>query len=112
LGLAIRLNYLVAILFAQVVVIGPAFLAYRRWVFEPGSSWRSDFARFITVWSGGAIGGVLATPVLVEVLGWQPMTAQLIAIAAVSGASFVAHRLFTFGRVRQNRSQSANERTY
>ena len=103
LGLQAGLYYLVAILVAQVIAIAVAFPLYRTFVFSSTGSIRSDAIRFLGVWSGGAIAGLIATPILVELFGVQPFWAQAASILVISVGSFLAHRLFTFGR-RQKRS--------
>jgi putative flippase GtrA len=97
-GLAMGLHYFIAILAAQLVTIAVAFPFYRRFVFRSTTSVLSDFVRFLTVWSAGAISGIVLTPLLVEVLSWHPLVAQVVAIVVVGAASFLAHRFFSFGR--------------
>lgn len=92
------LHYLLAILIAQIVAISVAFPVYRAFVFESTGTLRHDFLRFLGVWSGGAIAGVVATPILVEVFNVDPFWAQVFAILVISVASFLAHRAFTFRR--------------
>lgn len=95
-GLRLGLHYIVAILVAQVLTISFAFPAYRHWVFAPGARWTTDFARFLSVWSTGAVAGLIMTPLLVELAGWQPMWAQVFALVVVSVGSYLSHRFFTF----------------
>lgn len=99
-GLQSGLHYFVAILTAQVIAIAVAFPLYRAFVFSSTGPIRSDFLRFIGVWSGGAVAGIVATPILVEVFGVHPFWAQVSAILVISVASFLAHRIFTFRRPR------------
>lgn len=89
-------HYMVAIAVSQLVVIPVAFVAYRRFVFGPGTSTRTDFSRFLTIWVTGALLGALAAPFMVELLHWDPWAAQLFGTAVVACGSFVGHRLFTF----------------
>lgn len=89
-------HYMVAILAAQAVIIAVAFPAYRTFIFGPGASAARDFARFLTVWSSGAIAGVVATPLLVEITGLAPLVAQVIAIVVVAVGSYAGHALFSF----------------
>jgi putative flippase GtrA len=103
-GIAIGINYFVAILCAQAITICCAFPFYRRFVFESHGPVRVDFLRFIVVWSTGAIAGIIVTPLLVSVLGWQPLIAQVFAIAVVSVFSFLGHRYFSFRRAREVRN--------
>jgi len=94
--LAIGLPYMAAILTAQAITIPAAFIAYRALVFGPGGTLRADFLRFVSVWITGAVAGLLTTPVLVEVAAMDPWVAQLLTIAVVAVASFIAHLRFTF----------------
>lgn len=97
-GLLLGWHYLVAILAAQVVTIACAFPLYRTFVFRSRGSWGGDFVRFLSVWSTGAIAGVVATPFLVEVFGMHPMVAQVLAIVVVAVGSYLGHRWFSFRR--------------
>jgi putative flippase GtrA len=92
------LHYFIAILSAQVVTIAGAFPVYRRLVFRSTGGVWADFMRFLLVWSSGAISGIVLTPLLVEVLRWHPLVAQVVAIAVIAAGSFLAHRFFTFAR--------------
>lgn len=96
LGLAAGLHYFIAILIAQAITIVCAFPFYRRFVFESRSGLWPDFVRFLTVWTAGAVSGIVATPLLVELLGWHPLVAQVVAIGVISIGSFLSHRFFTF----------------
>lgn len=95
-GLTLGWHYMLAIAVAQVITIICAFPAYRNFVFESRHSVASDFVRFLSVWSTGAIAGFLATPFLVEVAGLQPFLAQIIAIVVVAIGSYLGHRFFSF----------------
>ena len=92
----IGVQYFIAILCAQVVTIGIAFPTYRRFVFGPGVSVLRDFVRFLSVWVGGAIAGLIGTPLLVELLSWNPFLGQVAAIVIVTCLNFVIHRFWTF----------------
>lgn len=89
-------HYFVAILLAQSVTIVIAFPVYRRFVFGPGDSVVGDFVRFLSVWVGGAVAGLIGTPLLVELLSWNPFLGQVVAIIVVTIANFVLHRMWTF----------------
>lgn len=89
-------HYFVAILCAQGLTIALAFPTYRRFVFAPGPSVLRDFLRFLSVWVGGAIAGLIGTPLLVELLSWNPFLGQVAAIVIVTTLNFVIHRFWTF----------------
>lgn len=111
-GLALRLHYIAAILAAQALTVACAFPAYRYWVFAPGGRWGRDLRRFLSVWSSGAVAGLVMTPLLVEFAGLPPMGAQVIALAVVAGGSYLGHRLFTFHAVSPNGAQIPGQRPY
>lgn len=106
-GIAVGLNYFIAILCAQAITICCAFPFYRRFVFESHGRVSVDFVRFIVVWSTGAVAGIVVTPVLVTVLGWPPLLAQVVAIAVVSVFSFLGHRYFSFRHAREARDNDS-----
>lgn len=96
--LATGLPYMLAILAAQAVIISGAFPAYRRLIFRSSGPWKSDLMRFVGVWGGGFVAGVVATPALVELVGVPPLPAQAIAVVVVAGASYLGHRFVSFRR--------------
>lgn len=89
-------HYMAAIAVSQLVIVPLAFVAYRRFVFGPGATLRTDFARFLSIWATGAVLGALGAPFLVELFLWDPWVAQLVLIAVVACGSFLGHRIFTF----------------
>lgn len=95
--LATGLQYMVAILVAQALIISIAFPTYRRLIFRSNGDWRPDLPRFVGVWAGGFVAGVVATPALVELVGLDPLLAQVIAVAAVAVLSYLGHKFFSFG---------------
>lgn len=98
LALALRapVHYIVAILMAQAVTIACAFPAYRSLVFRSQGRLWADFVRFLGVWASGMVAGLVATPALVELLGWGPFFAQVVAIAVVAVATYLGHRFISF----------------
>ncbi|MGP7960245.1 GtrA family protein [Sanguibacter sp. A247] len=94
--LTTRLHYFVAILTAQVIIVSIAFPAYRTLIFRSEGPWFPDFIRFLGVWSSGAVAGIVATPALVEIVGWHPLVAQVVAIVVVAVLSYLGHRFVSF----------------
>jgi putative flippase GtrA len=95
-GLRMGIPYLAANALAQVVVISLAFPVYRALVFRSRGGVRKDFARFVSVWSGGMVGGWALTPVLVEGLGLAPFLGLTVSVILISTGSYLSHRWFTF----------------
>jgi putative flippase GtrA len=96
--LATGLAYMIAILIAQAIIISLAFPIYRRVIFRSTGRWQSDFPRFVGVWSGGLIAGIIATPALVELADQPPLVAQVIAVAVVAVLSYLGHKFVSFRR--------------
>jgi len=90
--------YMIAILIDQVVIFSVAFPVYRKVIFRSTGRWRPDLARFLGVWSGGFIAGIVATPALVELAGQPPLLAQVIAVAVVAVLTFLGHKFVSFRR--------------
>lgn len=96
--LATGLQYMYAILIAQAAIITLAFPAYRRLIFRSAGRWQADAVRFVGVWAGGFVAGVVATPALVELVGLSPLPAQVVAVAGVAVLSYLGHHFVSFRR--------------
>jgi putative flippase GtrA len=90
------LPYMLAILVAQAVIISVAFPTYRRLIFRSTRPWRQDLPRFVGVRAGGFLAGVVATPLLVELVGMPPLPAQVLAVVVVAVLSYLGHRFISF----------------
>ena len=88
--------YMVAIVIAQVATIAIAFPVYRKLIFRSTGPWRADLPRFVAVWTGGFLAGIVATPLLVELTPLQPLVAQVLAVAAVAVLSYASHHFISF----------------
>lgn len=105
------LPYMVAILFSHAVIVSLAFPVYRRLIFRSTRRWQRDLPRFLSVWTGGFIAGVIGTPALVELAGIPPLPAQVIAVAVVAVASYLGHKFFSFGTDRRSARRPPAEGT-
>jgi putative flippase GtrA len=88
--------YMIAILIDQVIAFSAAFPVYRRVIFRSTGRWQSDLPRFLGVWSGGFIAGIVATPALVELAGQPPLLAQIIAVVVVAVLTYLGHKFVSF----------------
>lgn len=91
-----RWHYLAYFAIAQAVTISVAFPVYRTWVFESRGSLVTDLRRFLGVWSLSLVGSLLSLPLLVTVLGLDPVVAQVLAVVVLSFASYAGHRYVSF----------------
>ena len=96
--LASDLPYMIAILITQAIIFSMAFPVYRRLIFRSTSRWQSDLIRFASVWAGGFIAGIVATPALVELAGQPPLRAQVIGVAVVAVLTYLGHKFVSFRR--------------
>ena len=79
-----------------MITVAVAFPVYRRLIFRSTGPWRADLPRFVAVWTGGFVAGIVATPLLVELTPLQPLAAQVIAVAAVALLSYAGHHFVSF----------------
>ncbi len=100
LGLWFGWHYMVATVFSQFAPIPIAFPLYRGLVFQSTGRLWADFVRFTTVWTSGMVAAILGAPVMVEGVGLDPVTAQIVITAIIAVGSYLAHRFFTFRRNR------------
>jgi len=94
--LAVGLPYMLAIVVTQVITICGAFPVYRKLIFRSKNPWLQDFPRFIGVWTGGIIGGFIATPLLVEVAGMKPFYAQVVSMVVIAVFGYLGHHFVSF----------------
>lgn len=95
-GVLVGLHYFISILLAQMIAISVAFPLYRNVVFLSTGKVLRDFVKFLSVWASGALAGLVATPLLVEVWGVGPIIAQVASVVVVGAGSFLAHKFFSF----------------
>jgi putative flippase GtrA len=93
-----HVHYLLILLFTHVVGVLEAFTMYRFRVFKVKGNVLLDLARFESVNLVALAANVAMLPLLVEVLGLRVIPAQVVIICIVSGATFLAHKHFSFRR--------------
>ena len=93
------LAYLAGASLAFLVAVSNNFLWHRLWTFRAGDiRARHQVTRFLIVSVAAFLGGLALLAALVELLGAPEVPAQASAIIAVTPLSFVANKLWTFGR--------------
>lgn len=98
LGLWFGWHYMAATVFSQLAPIPVAFPAYRGLIFRSTGRVLADFVRFCSVWVSGMVAAIGGAPVMVELVGLDPVSAQVVITALVAVGSYLAHRFFTFRR--------------
>ena len=95
------LSYLIAATVAFLVAVSNNFLWNRRWTFKLDEHHRPvhhQAARFLTVSVAAFLAGLGLLAALVEGAGLPEVAAQALAIVAVTPLSFLANKLWSFGR--------------
>ncbi len=95
------LSYLIAATVAFLVAVSNNFLWNRRWTFKLDEHHRPvhhQAARFLTVSVAAFLVGLGLLAALVEGAGLPEVAAQALAIVAVTPLSFLANKLWSFGR--------------
>ncbi|WP_377643923.1 GtrA family protein [Oryzobacter terrae] len=97
-ALATGIHYLLAVVAAQVVTIAFAFPMHKYLVFRSDGPIRRQFLMFLGVWWTGAAASFLGVLLLVEVVGLDPLPAQLVVMVLIAVWSFVANSRLSFAR--------------
>ncbi|TFC72411.1 GtrA family protein [Cryobacterium sp. TMS1-20-1] len=75
-----------------------AFNLYRRFVFHVRGNVLVDFLRFQGVYVVSLVINTVSLPLLVELLGWSPLSAQAVIVVVTTTVSYVGHKFFSFRR--------------
>jgi len=95
------MSYLLAATVAFLAAVSNNFLWNRRWTFKRDEHHRPvhhQAARFLTVSVVAFLAGLGLLAALVEGAGMPEVPAQAVAIVAVTPLSFLANKLWSFGR--------------
>ena len=99
---ALPAGYMIALVAAQIVSVLCAFVLYRRFVFRVrGHVWR-DLIRFSSVYAVSFGINLVALPILVEVVGMNPLVSQVVIVVITTIVSYVGHNYFSFRRKHEN----------
>src|SRR4051794_18887805 len=90
--------YLALLLVAHVVSVLEAFVLHKVLVFRVPGRWFRDLTRFWSVYLVALGINLVTLPLLVELVGLPVLLAQAIVLATMTGATFLAHRHYTFSR--------------
>ena len=95
---ALPVGYIIALVAAQITSVLCAFVLYRRFVFRVrGHVWR-DLMAFSSVYAVSFAINIVALPMLVEIVGFHPLVAQVAIVFVTTIVSYVGHNYFSFRR--------------
>ena len=90
--------YVLAKTLSLVIATLNGYTFNRRWTFRTGGHRHSTLARYVTVQATGLTMNIAFLTFFVELIGLGPLVAQAIAIPFIASYTFLANRLWTFGR--------------
>jgi protoporphyrinogen oxidase/putative flippase GtrA len=92
--------YVWALCFSYFLGLTTNFLLSRQFVFGVyWNNWMLQYAVFAAVALNSLLANLGLLQLLVNDLGWTPITARLVSAACVSLLSYTGHRLYSFGQV-------------
>jgi putative flippase GtrA len=92
------IGYVAAKACSLVIATLNGYTFNRLWTFRAGRHRHSTLSRYVAVQALGLALNLALLAVMVELVGFGPVIAQLIAIPVVCSFTFLANRLWTFGR--------------
>jgi putative flippase GtrA len=104
-------GYMATLLLAHVAAVLCAFVLYRRFVFRVRGNVLIDLARFESVYLVSLGINLLALPLLVELVGLQPIVAQALIVFITTLVSWFGHKHFSFRRRPQETDIEAETET-
>ncbi|MET1002510.1 MAG: GtrA family protein [Acidimicrobiia bacterium] len=94
------IGYLGSLYASYVLAIVVAFALHRRFTFRVSGTGNVviDFLRFASVHVVALVINTVALPLLVEIVGLEPLVAQAIVVVVTTLVSYFGHKLFSFRR--------------
>jgi putative flippase GtrA len=94
-------HYLVIATLVHGIAVTQSFLTQRTLVFRSRARWLPEYLRFHVSHLGLLGAGLVAMPVLVELVGLSPLVAQAAWILLSVVGSYVVHKSFSFRHARR-----------
>lgn len=91
-------GYMAALIFSHIAAVLCAFVLYRRFVFRVTGNVLRDLLRFETVYLAALGVNAILLPVLVELVGLDPLLSQALIVFVTTFISYFGHRYFSFMR--------------
>ncbi len=92
-----RLNYLVILIFSNIISITNSYLCYKFFVFKTKGNYCSEYIRFYFVYGLSFLANMLLMPLFVEIVGMKPIPAQGIILFFSVVFSYLGHKHYSFG---------------
>lgn len=92
------LHYLIIMLIAHFISVCNAFVGHKFLVFRSSGDLPGEFLRFNMSYGGTIVFGLIAMPIMVELLHLHPITAQGILIVVTVVLSYFLHKTISFRR--------------
>lgn len=103
-----HIGYLISLFVSYVFGTILAFVLHRRYTFRatgPGNV-VADFFRFASIYVVSLVINVVALPLLVEVVGLEPVAGQSLVVVVTTLISYFGHKYFSFRRSNMKNSEA------
>jgi putative flippase GtrA len=91
-------GYMTSLVLAHVAAVLCAFVLYRWLVFRVRGNVLRDLVRFEMVYLTALAVNAALLPLMVEVVGFDPIPAQLLIVFVTAVLSYIGHKYFSFRR--------------
>lgn len=91
-----QVGYMVTALISHVLAVVQSFLTQRHLVFRSQGNWWAEYLRFNLAHLGSLLTGLALLPILVELIGFTPLIAQVLSTLLIVVISYFVHQHFTF----------------
>lgn len=89
-------NYLIILVFSNIISITNSYLCYKYFVFRTKGNYCSEYLRFYLVYGASFLANMLLMPFFVEFIGMKPVPAQGIILIITVIAGYFGHKHFSF----------------
>ncbi len=92
-----RFNYLIILVFSNIISITNSYLCYKFFVFKTKGNYFNEYMRFYLVYGVSFLANMILMPVFVEIAGIKPIPAQGIILFFSVMFGYLGHKHYSFG---------------
>ncbi len=92
-----KFNYLIILIFSNIISITNSYLCYKFFVFKTKGNYRIEYMRFYLIYGASFLANMVLMPFFVEIAGMQPIPAQGIILIFSVLFGYLGHKHYSFG---------------
>jgi len=92
-----RLNYLIILVYSNIISITNSYLCYKFFVFKTKGNYCNEYLRFYLVYGASFLANMILMPVFVEIVRIKPIPAQGIILFFSVMFGYLGHKHYSFG---------------